>query len=222
MDHPQSRIKSTLSPTVFLFLIFPLALSIATYIYGNDTLFLYINQHFYSSLGDACMPWVTRLGEWIVIIPLILGLSIYNYRTSLSIILSALLTALIVQSLKEFVFNQEIRPASFFANDVSVMHVVPDTDLHSYYSFPSGHTAAAFTWCLSVALYYHNRGLQMLLFLLACVTGWSRIYLAQHFPMDVWAGAFIGIFSAIMIHLGLTKWGRIKYGEGIMTLLRKK
>jgi membrane-associated phospholipid phosphatase len=58
------------------------------------------------------------------------------------------------------------------------------------YSFPSGHSAAAFAgaWLLR---YYYPR-LTLIWYAIAILTGFSRIYLGVHYPGDVLSGAVAG------------------------------
>ena len=62
------------------------------------------------------------------------------------------------------------------------------------YSFPSGHTAAAFVVLATVGLFYSFFFLPLLL--LASLIRFSRIYLGVHYPTDVFAGALLGILCA--------------------------
>jgi len=64
-------------------------------------------------------------------------------------------------------------------------------------SFPSGHTTAVFATCVSIALVLP--WLTMPLLIIACLVGWSRIYLGLHYPSDVIVGAFIGGISAVFV-----------------------
>jgi undecaprenyl-diphosphatase len=67
------------------------------------------------------------------------------------------------------------------------------------FSFPSGHTAAA----LSVAVAFAGEpwGLGPLALLLAVGIALSRVYLGAHYPLDVAAGATLGIFAGVASRL---------------------
>lgn len=57
-------------------------------------------------------------------------------------------------------------------------------------SFPSGHTAFAFTQ--AVVYSHHYPRLRIPLFIYAALVGFSRVYLARHYPSDVLGGAVLG------------------------------
>jgi len=71
---------------------------------------------------------------------------------------------------------------------VSGLVVPPDE-----YSFPSGHTAAAFVMVTVLSAFAPL--LSMLLLPLAIGIGFSRMYLGVHYPTDVLAGAALGLMS---------------------------
>lgn len=62
------------------------------------------------------------------------------------------------------------------------------------YSFPSGHTAAAFL--MAKIFSWQFAWLSLPLFMLAGLIGYSRIYLRVHYPSDVFFGMLLGILSA--------------------------
>lgn len=68
-------------------------------------------------------------------------------------------------------------------------------------SFPSGHTAFAFTQAVIYSHYDHRLTIPM--FTYATVVGFSRVYLGKHYPSDVLAGAALGIVVGILA-VGLT------------------
>lgn len=59
-------------------------------------------------------------------------------------------------------------------------------------SFPSSHTAVAFALALAL-LPFLPRLLAVAAVVYASLVGWSRVYLGVHYPLDVLAGAGIGI-----------------------------
>jgi undecaprenyl-diphosphatase len=67
------------------------------------------------------------------------------------------------------------------------------------FSFPSGHTAAAFG--VAVAFSGEPWGLGPLALLLAVGIGLSRVYLGAHYPLDVGVGAVLGVCAGIAARL---------------------
>ncbi|RRR72228.1 MAG: YegS/Rv2252/BmrU family lipid kinase [Candidatus Viridilinea halotolerans] len=67
------------------------------------------------------------------------------------------------------------------------------------YSFPSGHSAAAFAGAYLLSRHYPE--LRLYWYSLAALTGFSRIYLGVHYPGDVVAGAISGTALAAAYRL---------------------
>jgi membrane-associated phospholipid phosphatase len=68
------------------------------------------------------------------------------------------------------------------------------------YSFPSGHTSAAFCTATSLSLYFPKWYVIVPSYLWATSIGWARMYEGVHYPSDVLAGAIIGAGSAWLGH----------------------
>ncbi len=99
------------------------------------------------------------------------------------------------QLLKRGVFEGEKRPAAFYED----LNEVENLERHSNFSFPSGHTTAAFTFFTLLALSIKTRLVQYFSIMLATSVGVSRIYLGQHFVNDVVAGAILGLFLSTVV-----------------------
>lgn len=91
------------------------------------------------------------------------------------------------------------------------------------YSFPSNHASNSFAFAAALWPFLRRARLSWLLFAVAAVIGFSRIYVGVHYPSDVIAGSLLGIGAAYAAHR-LYRWGvRIKkkgdYGEALFFLL---
>ncbi|MFC4233480.1 phosphatase PAP2 family protein [Parasediminibacterium paludis] len=65
-------------------------------------------------------------------------------------------------------------------------------------SFPSGHTSTAFAVATSLSLQYKKWYVVVPAYAWASSVGYSRLYLGEHYPTDVLAGAAIGAGSACL------------------------
>ena len=66
------------------------------------------------------------------------------------------------------------------------------------YSFPSGHTCAAFS--LAIMTRYFFPTFSMIAISLSTLVGFSRMYLGVHYPTDVLIGMFLGIISSVVVY----------------------
>ncbi|MEI7526273.1 MAG: phosphatase PAP2 family protein [Mariniphaga sp.] len=164
--------------------------------YGNTELFLHINSY-HSAFGDFLFFYLTNLGDGVVAALLILVLLWISFREALTFLLITLAITIIVNILKDHIFPELDRPASYFSG-LEVLHLVPGYDPPTLSTFPSGHTATAFSVGLYLSFLIKNRAVKFLLFVLAVGVGYSRMYLAAHFPLDVLAGAAIGVFTTLI------------------------
>jgi undecaprenyl-diphosphatase len=57
-------------------------------------------------------------------------------------------------------------------------------------SFPSGHAATAFAGATLLSAFVPR--LRLLLYVLAALVAWSRVYVGVHYPLDILAGAVLG------------------------------
>ena len=74
--------------------------------------------------------------------------------------------------------------------DIHTLVPLPTSD-----SFPSGHSATAFAAATVLALALRSGRVTAALFVLAAAVGYSRLYVGVHFPLDVLAGAALGVVT---------------------------
>lgn len=86
------------------------------------------------------------------------------------------------------------------------------------FSFPSGHTSAAFA--IAVALSGEGSGLGALTLTLASGIALSRVYLGAHYPLDVAAGVVVGALSGLAARILVDGAHLLALGYGIFRVLR--
>jgi len=145
---------------------------------------------------------ITQLGNgWtIAVLTIVLLFIKLEYFYKIAIVL--LFTDIFVLLGKFVLFTEFLRPVMFFQDQGININPVPYTSLNHFYSFPSGHTAAAFAFFISLSILFSQRWLFAVCLIIATLVAYSRIYLGQHFLIDVYAGAIIGATTSLSI-LGL-------------------
>lgn len=157
------------------------------------------------SMLDPFFSQITKLGEWLGGLIIGLLLLIAKPPKYLFMLLLAIgIAASSAQLLKTQVFSQSNRPSSEYGEQIRQIQGI---ELHKNYSFPSGHTTAAFCMFSVLAFSMRKKSWQIVSAVLACLVGVSRMYLGQHYLMDVVAGACLGSFIGAMVFWGLeAKW----------------
>jgi len=156
-----------------------------------------------SSWADWFFYFATQMGEgWFFMATITIFLFI-NYGKSLIFATSLVLSTIVSSSLKWYF--DTIRPMPFFKNLNINWHYVDGVIINVHQSFPSGHTTAAFAIFTLLILFTKNKNWGFLFIILAWLTGYSRCYLFQHFPVDVLVGSVIGTFSSLIVYNWLSK-----------------
>lgn len=149
---------------------------------------------------DRFFAAFTHLADGLV--PALLALIILvtrDLRSFLMMGLSSGLSAIITQSLKRGPFAHEGRPSTH-REALGAMDWVEGIDLHVATTFPSGHSTAAFSMCLALAVVLGRRHWAIPLAIVAGLLAFSRVYLSQHFTEDIIAGSLIGTLTAVAVH----------------------
>lgn len=139
---------------------------------------------------DRFMKLMTRIGDGFLY-PLIGAMILLlDWDKGLNIVLSGLLAFAIELPIYKIIKSKttRLRPYEAIPWIINLVRA-PDK-----YSFPSGHTAAAFIMAIIIGSTFPVLVLPMII--LASLIGLSRIYLGVHYPTDVLVGMIVGTLSA--------------------------
>jgi membrane-associated phospholipid phosphatase len=189
--------RTFLLPYILLFL----ATGVLQIFHTQSIIALWVNKHWSAAL-DYFFKYGTYLGDGIFCITLGLLLFFFNRRLGVLVILAYTISGLLAQFIKNFGFPNSPRPSQYFGGIMSQIHTVSGVDLLQWHSFPSGHTASGFAVFGLLAYFIGNQSVRFLFFILAVVVGYSRMYLFQHFLVDVWVGSVLGLATTY----GLIQW----------------
>ena len=177
-------------------------LLIATSAYlGRIPVFLFFNTDG-GAFMDQFFKWATWGAEgWVWIPYLSLVVILFKKEVKL-ILLNFLLSTLFTQISKHVIWDNVNRPI-LSGIPLNEIHTVPGLVTHAYNSFPSGHTATAFTLFLLTVYLFPTKWTFAIGIIYAIICAYSRVYLGQHFPMDLGGGMLVAVLSvqlSILIH----------------------
>jgi membrane-associated phospholipid phosphatase len=179
-------------------------------IFDRRALFSTVNMH-HNDLLDIIMAGLTELGNGIGIFIMLISLLIFkscrNWWYAIAAVVCNVVPAIVIQLLKG-IFNAP-RPFEYYKADAGWIHFNDawgEKLLH--HSFPSGHSAGIFSLCCFLALIVppHRSGLGLVLFLLALLVGYTRMYLAAHFFADVYVGSMLGTTTTLFCFALMRRW----------------
>jgi membrane-associated phospholipid phosphatase len=204
-----------------LYLVFLISCSAILLLFSKAQIHLFIN-HYHSRVADIFFMIFTQVGNGLT--PVFIGilLLLFSYRKALILGISTSLAGILSQICKNFIFPSEVRPKVFF-DKIAELYFVPGVEVHSSHSFPSGHTTTAFCMFFVLAIFTTKNWLKVLCFIGAVLVGYSRMYLSQHFLVDVYFGSMIGMVSAMIIFLWIGRSNRSWMDKSIdLKLWRKR
>lgn len=152
---------------------------------------------------DTILPIITSLGDkgmiWIIL-SIILILQ-KKYRTQGVMLITALILCGTIGNLFLKPTIARVRPYDSIPDIILLINKPTD------YSFPSGHTMAAFASFSVFLLVSDKRWLKICIGILAFSIAFSRLYLYVHYPSDVLAGILFGsIFGIVSVKV----WKKMK------------
>ncbi len=135
-----------------------------------------------------------------VLVFTLVRLHFYKKRKNLKdlyfFVFSALITISVVSIFKNIVFYEALRPIAYFSiKNPSWNPAQFDIRFNRHHSFPSGHTATFATIGFFLMRFVKKAVYHKLLFLAILLVGFSRMFLFQHFVLDVFIGMYIALFA---------------------------
>ena len=202
----------------FLFLIVGLFLLLFT---KKEDTSIWIN-HFNTPFLDYCFRYITYIGDGWFYIGITVLLLFIKINLSLASFVSYATTGIFAQIAKRMLPMP--RPKVYIDPAIS-LHYVNGVSILMFNSFPSGHATSAFSLFLLLSLITKWKPAGLIFFIIALLVGISRIYLLQHFLIDVYFGSLIGVVLTLIIYFFFQKYflNRTKktLNFSIINLIRK-
>ena len=164
---------------------------------NHGDIVLWFNARHTTSL-DVFFKYGTHLGDGLLLGILGLILLFINYHKFLTALIAIAIQTVLVHIFKQWLAAGEPRPKTYFADRIDELNFVEGVRVNGYDSFPSGHTASGFVLAFLLITMVKNDMLKIVLFLMAVMIGLSRVYLLQHFAIDIYIGSVMGILSVFL------------------------
>ena len=173
----------------------------------DKKLMVFLNKTISNSIFDILMPIITNQNFLAIIgVILIIYLGYFGEkkgRITLLVLLFAagMSDAICAQIIKPWVGR--IRPSHEFIEYINLL-----VSKGGKWSFPSNHAANSFAFATVLSYFYDKN--KIILFSIASVIAFSRVYVGVHYPMDIFFGGLIGYTISWII---LSIWIIIKMRE---------
>lgn len=187
---------------------------------------------------DIFYRYYTQVAEWFPYIVCVILLLFSRIGDGVFASAAMILSALTTQLFKNII--NAPRPIKWFELNMPDVQLplTPGVEVHSWFSFPSGHTTSFFALAFVVSILFsretstsslsstnrsYNYLFQTALFFLAALGGYSRIYLSQHFARDVFAGILVGVIVTAVCYAVFSRYEDKKwYNYRLLSLKNEK
>ncbi|HIP37691.1 MAG TPA: phosphatase PAP2 family protein [Crocinitomix sp.] len=198
-----------LTPFISIQFVFILLITLVLFRFNKNEAHVWVNQYQYAFLNYLFYILTYSVEFWGCLAIYIIIAVFKSYKYALIGLITYAVSGLITQLLKRNVFTEYKRP-TFNIENLNLLPSYFNYETHHYFSFPSGHATAAFSLFVFLTLISKQRTWGFFYGFLACLTAFSRVYLSQHYFIDVLFGSLIGTITTIILFQYLIK---VKLGK---------
>ncbi len=159
-----------------------------------------------SPIFDVFFKYITNIGDGLFLTFIAVIFLFIRFRYALILGISGTLSGVFTQTLKRSVFSNCDRPAKIIGEYGYNLNFVDDVKIHYHNSFPSGHSTTVFCLFFCLALFSKNNYFKLIFSIIAIIVAFSRVYLSQHFLIDILVGSFIGLFFSFLTYSYINKF----------------
>jgi len=163
-----------------------------------DCMILRFMESVHNPLTDSIFSFITWLGDdgklWIGLALILIAFFPKHRKTGIAMIIGLIVFHFLCNGFLKDLFGRP-RPYVLMPD---ILNSIPDIDIPSSYSMPSGHTMMSFV-CAEI-LGKNIPKMKLPAYIAAVLMGLSRIYLLVHYPTDVIVGAVLGVLLAMLIN----------------------
>lgn len=171
----------------------------------DTELFLFLHQNRLEAISPAMIILSSYL-TWIIIFIMMSYFMIrrdktWGLRASIFSLLGIGVNSLVNHLLKEII----ARPRPTFNEEIK--HLVDSLGyFETNYSFFSAHSSNSFCFAVFVALYFKNIYVRFTIITWAILVAYSRIFVGQHYPIDILVGSLFGILTGYLSYKVFSKY----------------
>jgi membrane-associated phospholipid phosphatase len=174
---------------------------------------------------DTFFEYITHLGDGAFAFLVAVIFLFFNIRKSVYILLSYAGAGIVSYILKHWIYYDVTRPHFVFQYYVrEELKEVPGVELIGFHSFPSGHALSAFALFFCLLFVSRSHFLKIVFLTLAILAAYSRVYLSQHWLIDIYVGSIIGVCFSLLFYIVFyhtKKWQQLNTSLPLILSQRK-
>jgi membrane-associated phospholipid phosphatase len=205
-------VKEFLKNNILYFGLYLATLLVASYFllsYDKFIIHEMINNYVGNPYVDAFYKYFTHIGDGVFAVTLAFFIIlVFSGKRGQYILYSYILAGLFSSLLKLCV--NYVRPFHYYVyyKKHLQLKIVDGVEMLGERSFPSGHATAAFVVFSALAFSTDKKWAKVLFFIIALNAAFSRMYLSQHWLLDIFVGSLVGVSFAIIMYFTFYKTTR--------------